>query len=317
MSQFGLKMERRRRRICLSLFTTLTETFSMASKSPRNFENGGGAVGLGIVAAMEESDKVSDFTLSPRSSPVPVVSLKKPASCFKEGSIGVLNFDKGGGGVFYEDDESYTCVISHVGNNVIKKSVYYDDKVCVDSVSWLDVGSGQLYAASPPVMMPMDVAAAERREFWRENFLSSCNLCKKLLEGLDIFMHSGLGGKSVFGLTLAVSVTAKLFSPLEAYKENNKNKKNAYGVLLVATGKPSCSSSVEVFQPGDDAYLSTIVIGLGIVGENAFCSPECRNKHIRTEDFKEKSGSEARKKQECSVTPCSSPLLFFAGVAAA
>uniref|UniRef100_A0A6N2KFN4 FLZ-type domain-containing protein n=1 Tax=Salix viminalis TaxID=40686 RepID=A0A6N2KFN4_SALVM len=242
MSQFGLKMEKRRPKICLSLFTTLTETFSMASKSSRNFENGGGAVGLGIVAAMEESDKVSDFTLSPRSSPVPVVSLKKPASCFKEGSIGVLNFDKGGGGVFYEDDESYTCVISHVGNNVIKKSVYYDDKVCVDSVSWLDVGSGQLYAASPPVMMPMDVAAAERREFWSENFLSSCNLCKKLLEGLDIFMYRG---------------------------------------------------------------------------ENAFCSPECRNKHIRTEDFKEKSGSEARKKQECSVTPCSSPLLFFAGVAAA
>ncbi|KAJ6732030.1 hypothetical protein OIU79_003204, partial [Salix purpurea] len=146
MSQFGLKMERRRPKICLSLFTTLTETFSMASKSPRNFENGGGAVGLGIVAAMEESDKVSDFTLSPRSSPVPVVSLKKPASCFKEGSIGVLNFDK-------------------------------------------DVGSGQLYAASPPVMMPMDVAAAERREFWSENFMSSCNLCKKLLEGLDIFMY--------------------------------------------------------------------------------------------------------------------------------
>ncbi|KAG5226244.1 FCS Zinc finger [Salix suchowensis] len=216
MSQFGLKMEKRRPKICLSF------------KSPRNFENGGGAVGLGIVAAMEESDKVSDFTLSPRSSPVPVVSLKKPASCFKEGSIGVLNFDKGGGGVFYEDDESYTCVISHVGNNVIKKSVYYDDKV--------------FYAASPPVMMPMDVAAAERREFWSENFLSSCNLCKKLLEGLDIFMYRG---------------------------------------------------------------------------ENAFCSPECRNKHIRTEDFKEKSGSEARKKQECSVTPCSSPLLFFAGVAAA
>ncbi|KAB5514855.1 hypothetical protein DKX38_028761 [Salix brachista] len=315
MSQFGLKMERRRRRICLSLFTTLTETFSMASKSPRNFENGGGAVGLGIVAAMEESDKVSDFTLSPRSSPVPVVSLKKPASCFKEGSIGVLNFDKGGGGVFYEDDESYTCVISHVGNNVIKKSVYYDDKVCVDSVSWLDVGSGQLYAASPPVMMPMDVAAAERREFWRENFLSSCNLCKKLLEGLDIFMYrlidvdgltvSGLGGKSVFGLTLAVSVTAKLFSPLEVYKEKSKNKK-----MLMETWNCVIESCHGMF------YIEMCLVA-EVWGENAFCSPECRNKHIRTEDFKEKSGSEARKKQECSVTPCSSPLLFFAGVAAA
>ncbi|PNS94435.1 hypothetical protein POPTR_018G146800v4 [Populus trichocarpa] len=241
MSQFGLKMEKKRPRISLSLFTTLTETFSMANKSPRNFKNGGSAVGLGIVAAMDESDKVSDFALSPRSSPVPVVSLKKPASCFKEGGIGVWNFDKGGV-VVDENDESYTCVISHVGNNVIKKSVYYDDKVCVDSVSWFDVGSGLLYAASPAVMMPIDVATAERREFWSKDFLSSCHLCKKLLEGLDIFMYRG---------------------------------------------------------------------------ENAFCSPECRDKHIRIEDFKEKSGSEARKKQECSVTPCSSPLLFFAGVAAA
>ncbi|XP_034906227.1 FCS-Like Zinc finger 14 isoform X2 [Populus alba] len=203
MSQFGLKMEKKRPRISLSLFTTLTETFSMANKSPRNFKNGGSAVGLGIVAAMDESDKVSDFALSPRSSPVPVVSLKKPASCFKEGGIGVWNFDK---------------------------------------VSWFDVGSGLLYAASPPVMMPIDVAAAERREFWSKDFLSSCHLCKKLLEGLDIFMYRG---------------------------------------------------------------------------ENAFCSPECRDKHIRIEDFKEKSGSEALKKQECSVTPRSSPLLFFDGVAAA
>ncbi|KAF9662992.1 hypothetical protein SADUNF_Sadunf18G0112000 [Salix dunnii] len=274
MSQFGLKMEIKRPKICLSLLTTLTETFSMANKSPRNFENGGGAVGLGIVAAMDESDKVSGLTLSPRSSPVPVVSLKKPASCFKEGSIGVLNFDKGGGGVFYEDDESYTCVISHVGNNVIKKSVYYDDKVCVDSVSWLDVdsvswldvGSGLLYAASTPVMMPMDVAAAERREFWSENFLSSCNLCKKLLEGLDIFM----------------------------YRTWNCVIESCHGMF----------------------YIEMCLVA-EVWGENAFCSPECRNKHIRTEDFKEKSGSEARKKHECSVTPCSSPLLFFAGVAAA
>jgi hypothetical protein len=38
-------------------------------------------------------------------------------------------------------------------------------------------------------MMPIDVATAERREFWSKDFLSSCHLCKKLLEGLDIFMY--------------------------------------------------------------------------------------------------------------------------------
>jgi hypothetical protein len=31
--------------------------------------------------------------------------------------------------------------------------------------------------------------AAARREFWSKDFLSSCYLCKKLLEGLDIFMY--------------------------------------------------------------------------------------------------------------------------------
>ncbi|XP_061963867.1 FCS-Like Zinc finger 12-like isoform X2 [Populus nigra] len=195
MSQFGLKMEKKRPRISLSLFSTLTETFSVANKSPRSLENGG-AVGLGIVAAMDESDKVSDSALSPRSSLLPIVSLKKPASYFKEG-----------------------------GNE-------------------FDVGSGLVYAASPPVSMPMNAAvAAARREFWSKDFLSSCYLCKKLLEGLDIFMYRG---------------------------------------------------------------------------EKAFCSPECRDNHTRNEDFKEKCGSEARKKQECcSVSPSSSTLLFFAGVAAA
>ncbi|KAJ6992749.1 FCS-Like Zinc finger 14 isoform X1 [Populus alba] len=249
MSQFGLKMEKKRPRISLSLFSTLTETFSVANKSPRSLENGG-AVGLGIVAAMDESDKVSDSALSPRSSLLPIVSLKKPASYFKEGGIGVSNLDKdssgGGGGVFVvdENDEIYTCVISHVGNNVIKQSVCYGDEVCIDPGNEFDDGSGLVYAASPPVRMPMDAAvAAARSEFWSKDFLSSCYLCKKLLEGLDIFMYRG---------------------------------------------------------------------------EKAFCSPECRDNHIRNEDFKEKCGSEARKKQECcSVSLSSSPLLFFAGVAAA
>ncbi|KAJ6363116.1 hypothetical protein OIU78_003321 [Salix suchowensis] len=244
MSQFGRKMEKKRPRISLSLFSTLTETFSVANKSPRSLENGG-AVGLGIVAAMDESsDKVSDSNLSPRSSPLPIVSLKKPASYFKEGGIGVSNLDKDsiGGGVFVVDgnNESYTCVISHVGNNVIKQSVCYCDNVYIDPENEFDFGSGLVYAASPPVRMPMDASvAAGRRQFWKD-FLSSCYNCKKMLDGLDIYMYRG---------------------------------------------------------------------------EKAFCSPECRDNHIR---FEEKCGSEARKKQECcSVSPSSSPLLFFAGLAAA
>ena len=52
-------------------------------------------------------------------------------------------------------------------------------------------------------------------------------------------------------------------------------------------------------------------------GEKAFCSAECREKQIRSDDHKEICRSEARKQLDCSVSPCSGPQVFYAGVAAA
>lgn len=52
-------------------------------------------------------------------------------------------------------------------------------------------------------------------------------------------------------------------------------------------------------------------------GEKAFCSSECRDKHIRSEDCKEKCRSDALKPLDYSSSPCSSPMVFLAGVAAA
>lgn len=52
-------------------------------------------------------------------------------------------------------------------------------------------------------------------------------------------------------------------------------------------------------------------------GEKAFCSTECRAKQIRNDDYKEKYASGALKPLAYSVSPCSGPLVFFAGVAAA
>ncbi|KAF5469358.1 hypothetical protein F2P56_013439 [Juglans regia] len=52
-------------------------------------------------------------------------------------------------------------------------------------------------------------------------------------------------------------------------------------------------------------------------GEKAFCSAECRDKHIRSDDYKEKRGSGALKPLDCSVSPCSGPRVFFTVVAAA
>ena len=52
-------------------------------------------------------------------------------------------------------------------------------------------------------------------------------------------------------------------------------------------------------------------------GEKAFCSSDCRERHIISEDYKDKCKSEAMKPLDYSVSPCSSPQVFLAGVAAA
>uniref|UniRef100_A0A2P2JAD1 FLZ-type domain-containing protein n=2 Tax=Rhizophora mucronata TaxID=61149 RepID=A0A2P2JAD1_RHIMU len=248
MSQFLPRMEKKKRRptISLSLFGALTESFSIdkPAKSPKSFENGDG-VGLGIVAAMSSDDcqetaRIANLLLSPRSNPISIASLGKPAANFK-GGIGFPNLER----IEDDSDESYTCVISHVGNDVIEKRVYYGFD---NSITKYDSRPGLFYTSSSPTtatMMSIGVGCGgseERGEFWTSDFLSSCYLCNKPLHGLDIFMYRG---------------------------------------------------------------------------EKAFCSMECRDKQIRSEDCKEKCGSEARKAHEYSISTCTSAQVFFAGVAAA
>ncbi|KAK9931585.1 hypothetical protein M0R45_018857 [Rubus argutus] len=191
---------KKRPTISLSLFTTLSESISSdkssnSIKSPRNFQEG--VVGLGIVAALSSPNEIPMSAKSPKSSPIPIVSAAKPAANFRV-------MEKQLQGVVVDElSESYTCVISHFGNNLTKKRVYFDDKL-----------SGVV------------------------NDSSAC-----VLQGLDIFMYRG---------------------------------------------------------------------------EKAFCSTECRDKHIRSDNYKEKCRSEAIKSHDYSVSsPCSSPLVFSAGVAVA
>jgi hypothetical protein len=174
---------KKRPAINLSLFTTLSESFSLDKspsplKSPRNFQ--GDVVGLGIVAAMTDlSHKISanSAVVSPRSTPIPIVSSAKAAANFR-GPVSDKERDE----EVDELSESYTCVISHLGSNVVEKRVYFDDKLngaaCVVSDSGVIV-----FSASP-----VNIGEA-RMEFWTTDFLSSCYLCKKQLQGLDIFMY--------------------------------------------------------------------------------------------------------------------------------
>ncbi|KAL8095460.1 FCS-Like Zinc finger 14-like [Apium graveolens] len=228
----------------LSFLSPIDQTqvpINVPPKSSKKFESGvDGVVGLGIVAAMTQLDDPFKSTrpgilgVSPRSNPIPIFR-----------NLGDSNSGNDDGSNLEDDmelSEEYTCVISHIGNNLIKKREYFDgnltskkETTVVGTNIW--VNSGVFYAASPPVG-----GFAAKAVFGAADFLSSCYLCKKQLHGLDIFMYRG---------------------------------------------------------------------------EKAFCSAECRCKQILTDEHKEKRRSRVKKQREYSVSPCSGPMQFFAGVAAA
>ncbi|XVF63397.1 hypothetical protein PTKIN_Ptkin09bG0084300 [Pterospermum kingtungense] len=159
----------------LKLFNSLSESFSNPNptKSPRNFQDG--VVGLGILAAIADSThgcQAICFSPSPRpTAPISIVSSAKPAANF--GGGGGLNSEN-----FDELSEDYTCVISHLGDNLTKKHVHFGD----------DKKSCSVFTASPRKnhMGPF------KSEFWSDDFLTSCQLCKRELHGLDIFMYRKL-----------------------------------------------------------------------------------------------------------------------------
>ena len=69
-----------------------------------------------------------------------------------------------------EDDESYTCVITHVagdGGGSVRKRVYFGFG---DGGGWLVEADDEVPAPAP-------------------DFLSRCCLCDKRLDGLDIYMY--------------------------------------------------------------------------------------------------------------------------------
>ncbi|KAL6977902.1 hypothetical protein U1Q18_026685 [Sarracenia purpurea var. burkii] len=263
-----LKVNKKKLTINLSLFTpddhqnpnSNSSWAKSTTKSPKSFEPNG-VVGLGIVAAMNDFDHTHDpffsakscraaiLAVSPRSTPIPILNSNATASSVAAAAKLGGGADEKFAGPDLEEEmememsEGYTCVISHIGNNLIKKREYFDGVLANESESsgacWV-VNSPGLISACPP---PPQTRRHEAAPFWAADFLDSCDLCKKQLHGLDIFMYRG---------------------------------------------------------------------------EKAFCSAECRCKQISMDELKEKCGSGAMKPLEySSVSPCSSPMQFFAGVAAA
>ncbi|KAF3516519.1 hypothetical protein DY000_02063919 [Brassica cretica] len=132
----------------------------MKFPSPVNSKRyGSGGVGLGIVAALEESRIGIN-----RYDPV----------CFS-GRFRGPEIDL--------SEEEYTCVTSRDGTT----KVYYND----DGFELFENGSGcDDRRRHKPMVQPPVI----KRRVFRDNpteFLSSCCLCKKRLQGKDIYMYKG------------------------------------------------------------------------------------------------------------------------------
>ncbi|KAH6779235.1 hypothetical protein C2S52_010472 [Perilla frutescens var. hirtella] len=146
-------------------------TLSDSRKRPNaRFEGpNGGVVGLGILAAME-GDRQPHQDLFFHSGAVLAISPKSASN-----SIHIIksknapensNCKK----ITAAEMEEYTCVISHVGKNLVKKREYFD---------------AEILGANDGCVGVVTAAFAEA------DFLSSCVLCQKKLHGLDVFMYRG------------------------------------------------------------------------------------------------------------------------------
>ncbi|KAJ8628834.1 hypothetical protein MRB53_022157 [Persea americana] len=185
---------------------------SEPKKSPLNFDSR--VVGLGIVAAMNDTRDAKP-PVSPKSEPIPIVSGRSDTKCRLPVSEMELS-------------ESYTCVISRIGCEPEQRREYFGD------------GMGCNYWEKSGVFWECSPAAAEAVQV--VEFLSRCYLCRKKLNGLDVFMYRG---------------------------------------------------------------------------DKGFCSAECRCQQMLNDEQREKCGPEALKRFHCSVSSCSGPRLFSAGVVAA
>ncbi|KAL7137020.1 hypothetical protein ABFS83_10G066600 [Erythranthe nasuta] len=148
-------------------------------KGAINFEGTkqNGVVGLGILAALDDDRRQLDpvFTSGGRTAAVVAISPRSSSSS----PIPILNKKdfsvNGGGAEDMELCEEYTCVISHDGENLVKKREYFEAGVLGDD-------SGP-HKASAVVVTGNGGGGGD--------FLNSCFLCEKRLDGLDIFMYRG------------------------------------------------------------------------------------------------------------------------------
>ncbi|KAG6431588.1 hypothetical protein SASPL_109667 [Salvia splendens] len=157
----------KKKRLSINLsFLALSDSRKRANARflPAHFENPNGVVGLGILAAMR-GDRGQQHDLFLNNGAALAISPKSASN-----SIHVINGSRKRIGV--EECEEYTCVISHVGENLVKKREYFEGDINDGVVAGgfaAESGGAEVYA----------------------DFLNSCGMCEKKLHGLDVFMYRG------------------------------------------------------------------------------------------------------------------------------
>ncbi|CAH9141010.1 unnamed protein product [Cuscuta epithymum] len=160
----------RRLSINLPLFSLTDQRDSQkptTPRSPKHFEEPNGVVGLGMVPLLKSSgsSRAVVLAISPRSSSA---SQSIPINGFSDNDY---KMEENG------MCEEYTCVISQVGANQIRKVEYFNGELLGNACNTTDPHMDSVMGGTAP--------------FGTAHFLSSCFLCKKQLQGLDIFMYRG------------------------------------------------------------------------------------------------------------------------------
>ncbi|CAA2955413.1 Hypothetical predicted protein [Olea europaea subsp. europaea] len=189
----------KKKRLSINLsFLTLTDHAKPngTNKSVKIFEEPDGVVGLRILTALNDRNLESVFMNCSRDAVVAI----SPKSCtnhtpvLSNKSVSDNKNKKLSAGEM-ELSEEYTCVISYVGYNLIKKREYFDaDLLTKNSVSErvsITGGDGGFWVSSGMVSDSSVSRGGKTDAFQTEDFLNSCFLCKKMLHGLDIFMYRG------------------------------------------------------------------------------------------------------------------------------
>ncbi|KAL3532722.1 hypothetical protein ACH5RR_006243 [Cinchona calisaya] len=169
-------------------------------QSPRGLKNYDlGGVGLGIVAALEKSaddyygnEVLATKTLynrnSNRSNPIPVNSARKNSPTIIKGGCEELERDS---------LEDYTFVTCHGPGNKSFTRVYYDGGLQENGImrpkerNITDFGRKNSTINRPSIFTLSPPRSGDFPAIPASDFLDSCNLCHKKLQGKDIFMYRG------------------------------------------------------------------------------------------------------------------------------